>query len=254
MKFTLRHLNLKRLFALGSVLSLMIPFSSLKAEKILFKTDLETQQNEPIISAKKINATTIDLFLANNHHMLIDFYGDNIFRVFQDNSGGMMRDPESKPEAKILVDTPRRRVSILTLKDENGFIIMTTANVSVQFDKKTSLMKVMNLKTNAVVVEEVTPVEFDPKKIVITLKENPDEYFYGGGVQNGRFSHKGTAIAIENQNSWTDGGVASPTPFYWSTNGYGVMFYTFKKGNYDFGSKEKGIVKLSHETNYLDVF
>ncbi|MGN6543400.1 MAG: TIM-barrel domain-containing protein, partial [Ginsengibacter sp.] len=47
---------------------------------------------------------------------------------------------------------------------------------------------------------------------------------------------------------------ASPTPFYWSTNGYGVMFYTFKKGNYDFGSKEKGIVKLSHETNYLDVF
>lgn len=254
MKFPLNHLNLKKPFAFAGILSLLLAFSSLKAEKILVKTAPGIQQNEPIISAKKINATTIELLLADNHHMLIDFYGDNIFRVFQDNSGGTMRDPESKPEAKILVDTPRRPVSTLKLADENGFITITTANVSVQFDKKTSLMKVMNLKTNAVVVEEVAPVEFDPKKVVITLKENPDEYFYGGGLQNGRFSHKGTAIAIENQNSWTDGGVASPTPFYWSTNGYGVMFYTFKKGNYDFGSKEKGIVTLSHETNYLDVF
>jgi alpha-glucosidase (family GH31 glycosyl hydrolase) len=228
--------------------------STLKAEKISHKKESVTQQIEPIISAKKINPTTIDLSLTDNHHMLIDFYGDNIFRVFQDNSGGIMRAPEAKPGAKILVDTPRRNVSTLKLDDENGFITITTAKVSVQFDKKTSLMKVVNLKTNKVVVEEVAPVEFDPKKVVITLKENPDEYFYGGGVQNGRFSHKGTAIAIENQNSWTDGGVASPTPFYWSTNGYGIMFFTFKKGNYDFGSKEKGIVKLSHETDYLDLF
>ena len=90
--------------------------------------------------------------------------------------------------------------------------------------------------------------------MTLTLKENPQEYFYGGGVQNGRFSHKGKAISIENQNSWTDGGVASPTPFYWSTNGYGMMWYTFKKGKYDFGAKEKGVVRLSHDTDYLDVF
>ncbi|WAC41288.1 TIM-barrel domain-containing protein [Pedobacter sp. SL55] len=32
------------------------------------------------------------------------------------------------------------------------------------------------------------------------------------------------------------------------------MWYTFKKGKYDFGSKEKGLVKLYHETDYLDVF
>ncbi len=254
MKFPRCYLNLKRLFIFTAVLSLLFPFSSLKAEKIPVKTKPATQQNEPITSAKKVNSTTIELSLADNHRMLIDFYGNSIFRVFQDNSGGMVRDPESKPEAKILVDTPRRPVSTLNLNDENGFITITTGSVSVQFDKKTSLMKVMNRKTNTVVIEEVAPVEFDPKKVVITLKENPDEYFYGGGVQNGRFSHKGTAIAIENQNSWTDGGVASPTPFYWSTNGYGVMFYTFKKGNYDFGSKEKGIVTLTHETSYLDVF
>ena len=48
---------------------------------------------------------------------------------------------------------------------------------------------------------------------------------YKRQVQNGRFSHKGKVIAIDNQNSWTDGGVASPTPFYLSTNGYGMMWY-----------------------------
>lgn len=100
----------------------------------------------------------------------------------------------------------------------------------------------------------LSPVQFDKKGVKLKLKAWPQEYFYGGGVQNGRFSHRGKSIAIENQNSWTDGGVASPTPFYWSTNGYAVMWHTFKKGKYDFGSTEKGVVNLSHETDYLDAF
>lgn len=32
------------------------------------------------------------------------------------------------------------------------------------------------------------------------------------------------------------------------------MWHTFKQGHYDFGSTQKGIVKLSHDTNYLDLF
>jgi hypothetical protein len=133
-------------------------------------------------------------------------------------------------------------------------VTITTGKVRLQLDKSTALLKVTNLTTNKIVFEETKPVVYEKGKTILTLKENPDEYFYGGGVQNGRFSHKGKAIAIENQNSWTDGGVASPTPFYWSTNGYGFMWYTFKQGKYDFGATEKNTVKLSHDTDYLDVF
>lgn len=79
--------------------------------------------------------------------MLIDFYGENIFRVLQDNSGKMIRDPETKPEAQILINNPRRAVSKLYLSDENGFISITTGKSNVQLDKKTSLLKVINLKT-----------------------------------------------------------------------------------------------------------
>ena len=246
--------NLQFRSSLTLVLSLLFCFSSAQSVPVSNETNWGTLQNETILSARKINPTTIQVLLSDDHQMLLDFYGENIFRVFQDNSGGVIRDPESKPEARILVNNARRAVSKLDLNDENGFISITTGKISVQLDKKTSLLKVINLKTDAVVVEEVKPILFEKNSTIITLKENPDEYFYGGGVQNGRFSHKGKAIAIENQNSWTDGGVASPTPFYWSTNGYGVMFYTFKPGKYDFGSEEKGVVRLSHKTDYLDVF
>ena len=220
----------------------------------LFYFFIQASETSGILRAEKVNPTTVDVLFTNNQRMSIDFYGDNIFRIFQDNSGGIIRDPEAKPEARILVDQPRRKVSVLVLDDKNDRVILTTGKVRIELEKQTSLMKVFNLETNVCVIEQAAPVIFSPKEVTVTLKENPGEYFYGGGVQNGRFSHKGKVIAIENQNSWTDGGVASPTPFYWSTKGYGMMWYTFKKGQYDFGATEKNVVKLSHNSSYLDIF
>ncbi len=205
------------------------------------------------VTAAKINPTTVDVIFGNER-MTFDFYGDNIFRLFQDNNGGIIRDPEAKPEAQILVDNPRRKVSKLEVSDKQDAISITTPRIEVVMDKATRLISVKDLKSGRTVIEQIAPVEFGDKGVSITLKEEPQEYFYGGGVQNGRFSHKGKIIAIENQNSWTDGGVASPTPFYWSTKGYGVMWYTFRKGAYDFGATEAGRVTLSHETDYLDLF
>lgn len=210
--------------------------------------------NDKIISAKQINNTTVELLLSSNQRLTLDFYGENIFRLFQDNDGGFIRDPEAKPEAKILVENPRRPVATLKLNDENGQIVIATGKITVQVDKNTTLIKIINQATKAVVLEEIAPIQFEKGKVTLSLKENPQEYFYGGGVQNGRFSHKGKSISIENQNSWTDGGVASPTPYYWSTNGYAVMWHTFAPGKYNFGAKEKGVVKLSHDTGYLDAF
>lgn len=223
--------------------SILLVFTS------LFLSDYVHAQN-----VRKINSTTVGVSLNNGQKLILDFYGSNIFRFFQDQSGGILRDPQAKPAAKILVDNPRKSVSDLTVSEEKNVVLISTREINIQLDKNTSLLKVFNQKSKTLVLEMLKPVAIEGKHVVLTLKENTREYFYGGGVQNGRFSHKGKAIAIENQNSWTDGGVASPNPFYWSTNGYGLMFYTFKKGKYDFGAKEKGVVKLTHETDYLDVF
>lgn len=205
------------------------------------------------VSAVKINPTTVEVAFGDER-MTLDFYGDNIFRLFQDNTGGVIRDPEARPEARILVENPRRKVSALDVEDKADAVVVSTPRIEVAVDKATRLMRVTDRESGRTVVEQVSPVEFGDGRVTVVLGEEPQEYFYGGGVQNGRFSHKGKIIAIENQNSWTDGGVASPTPFYWSTRGYGVMWYTFRKGAYDFGVTETGRVSLSHDTDYLDLF
>ena len=248
--------NLEHWKAMPLVVALLMVSPQQRAQAACNEKDgLEVmQQTTGIVEVTQINPTTVEVLFTDNQRMTLDFYGENIFRMFQDNAGGILRDPQAEPEAKILVNQPRKAVTKLTLQDEAGLLSVATGKIKVVFDKNTALMKVFNLENGKTVMEEVSPISFDKETVTLKLREQADEYFYGGGVQNGRFSHKGRAIAIENQNSWTDGGVASPNPFYWSTNGYAIMWHTFKKGVYDFGREEAGVVKLSHQTDYLDLF
>lgn len=242
-------------FRQGSKASLILCVSFLLSCLPLFAQEQpEEQKSETVTSVRQINPVAVDVVLSNNKRMTLDFYGENIFRLFRDDNGGIIRDPEAKPEARILVETPRKPVTRLEVKEQGDLITITTAKIRVEVDKSTSFIKAVNLEDNSVAFEQAAPILFEKGKTTFTLKGQPAEYFYGGGVQNGRFSHKGKIISIENQNSWTDGGVASPTPFYWSTNGYAVMWHTFKKGKYDFASTEKDLVKLYHEESYLDLF
>ena len=236
------------------VLALAVPpMMSFAAMPAAPSTGIE-QPAQQVTGVKKTGATTAEVTLANGQRLLLDFYGDNIVRLFRDPKGGAVRDPEAKPEAKILVAQPRKDIAGLTVGEQNGGFTLSTGRIAVQIDKQSGLMRVTDTQTGRTVVEETAPALFEKNKVTLTLKAGTDEYFYGGGVQNGRFSHRGQQIAIENTNSWTDGGVCSPAPFYWSTGGYGIMWHTFRKGIYDFGAEKAGQVKLSHDTDYLDLF
>ena len=203
----------------------------------------DAQKNEVVLQYK------------NGEKKYLKFYGPNIFRVFQDPQNGVVfRDPKANPEAQILVNNPMRPVGTINASEANGNIVVKTSRISIAIRKADGTMTVTDLQNGKTVMAETAPASFDGGKVAMSLQAQPDEYFYGGGVQNGRFSHKGNTINIVNENSWTDGGVCSPAPYYWSTNGYGFMAYTFKPGRYDFGSKKADLVKLSHETDYLDYF
>lgn len=242
--------------AIALVCPFIIPISK-AAQKSVASVHImpdSTFQQPRIVEALKINNSTVEIVFSTNQRLTMDFYSDHIFRLFQDNHGGILRDPEAKPDAKILVDQPRRSLTSLTVHTVADSLVVRTAEIQFSINKETSLFRIVNLKSNKVVVQSVLPIAFGEKEVKLELKDQPLAYYYGGGVQNGRFSHKGKVIAIENQNSWTDGGVASPTPFFWSTDGYALLWHTFKKGKYAFGAKDSGVVQLSHETNYLDVF
>lgn len=58
------------------------------------------------------------------------------------------------------------------------------------------------------------------------MKRGADEFFYGGGMQQGRFSHGGKDLDIS-VTGWDDGQASNPVPFYMSSTGYGVYRNTF---------------------------
>lgn len=214
----------------------------------------QTADAQGIKEVRRLNATTVEVLYNDGKMLTLDFYGPNIVRLFRDDNGGIIRDPEASPDAKILVGNARRATGGVSITSDANTATIATSRISLSIDKQTGLFSLTNVETGEVVVNETAPIHFEKGKTTLTFSTTANEYFYGGGVQNGRFSHKGQLIAIENTNNWVDGGVASPTPFYWSTRGYGLLWHTFKPGTYDFGSTEPGKVILSHGEDYLDVF
>ena len=209
----------------------------------------------------KTGETTVEVRYMDGQVRVLDFYGPDIVRIFQDPAGGPVRDPEAKPEAKILVDNPRNSpygVGVNGIKVEG--LKVKTDNLSLTFNEQTGLMAAAYRLYGSPPGElfdlfhETAPVSIENHHTTVRLSRTEGECFYGGGMQNGRFSHAGKIIQIVNTNNWTDGGVSSPTPFYWSTAGYSIMFHTFRPGRYDFGATKPDEVVLSHDADYLDMF
>ncbi|MDM8270711.1 glycoside hydrolase family 31 protein [Thermophilibacter provencensis] len=107
------------------------------------------------------------------------------------------------------------------------------------------------------VMREVAPVALDERASTQTLATSAGERFFGGGTQNGRAEHAGSVVRIVttpmNSNQWGDGGVASPSPFFWSSAGYGVLRDTFAPGSYDFASSGPNLV-AAHEDPVFDAY
>lgn len=200
-------------------------------------------------AAKAPAKTSETVTLANGRSIFVDFYGPRTVRIFYDPLGRIIRDPEATPQAKILQDNPRVSPGKISSSDNGSLRIITNGTITVRIDTGDGRFTVSDGRDR---FRLRAPVDFTGKGFTIRAGSSPSEQFYGGGVQNGRYSHKGKSILIENLNSWTDGGVASPAPFFWAKNSYGVLFHTFRKGVYDFRSPNE--ITLSHEDDYLDMF
>jgi len=196
----------------------------------------------------------VNILVKSHRKMVFEFYRQNIFRLYCDTIGGDPIDPSPSPFAKIIVNTAKEGEIIPLLKEDDRFIYILSKDVKIALDKRTSCFSVTDLRTNKEVLKEVSLLNYDNGKVTQVLSCGAKEYFYGGGAQNGRFSHKGQEINIVNENNWLDGGVSSPNPFVWSTNGYGILRNTFHKGYYDFGKKNENMVFLCHEGGTFDVY
>ncbi len=213
-----------------------------------------------VVSSSQSN-NTVDLQIYTGEKIRFTFLENNVFRMYMAPEGEEFREYPSANNtahtAKITAKTDSEYKAeynvVPTLTEANGKLILATDKIKIEIDVATSKMKLMK-EDGTVVWEESEPLKYKGDSTKQTLVTSANEYFYGGGTQNGRFSHKGTMIKIENTNNWVDGGVASPSPFYWSTNGYGVVRNTFKKGTYDFGFKNENSVVTTHTEKRFDAY
>ncbi|MFG1791303.1 TIM-barrel domain-containing protein [Nocardia sp. NPDC049149] len=95
---------------------------------------------------------------------------------------------------------------------------------------------------------ETAPLSWTDKTATQSLGRGEREQFFGGGEQNGRFSHRDQTIKIFADHNWNDGGAPNSQPFYVSSSGYGVLRNTFAPGNYSFTNP----VRTTHEERRFD--
>lgn len=206
----------------------------------------------------------------NGLHARLYFVKDNILRFQIDASGEfsnlptVMENVEVPDEGDATVGTggsgQRLNTPILLpgitesiYAAENLTKGLKTDHFKVLLDEALTRIEIFNAKGERILLQEGEPIENkENHHLALRLVSSPAEYFFGGGTQNGFVNLKGKKIQIENQNMWTEGGVASPTPFFFSTNGYGVLVNTFTKGSYSFHTPRSTVI--AHEDTKLDLF
>ncbi|TWF41358.1 alpha-glucosidase (family GH31 glycosyl hydrolase) [Chitinophaga polysaccharea] len=172
------------------------------------------------------------------------FYADDIFRLWM-APDGEFTDPAGND---IVVMNQPGKVT-LSSSDKGAYYQVKSNSCVVRVYKQPLRFALYDITNTRAIWEESTPLTFG-SVTTQTMKRQPDEYFYGGGMQNGYFSHRGQEILIEKGNGWDNGGRPNPAPFYMSTAGYGAFRNTFDVGKYDF----RDTLQFKHNENRFDCF
>jgi alpha-glucosidase (family GH31 glycosyl hydrolase) len=99
-------------------------------------------------------------------------------------------------------------------------------------------------------VEEVVGLHVDGGVATQRLTQAPGEQYFGGGMQNGRFSHRHATLNVAVSYEWNEGGWPNSVPFYVSTGGYGLFRNTFAAGVYSFTAP----LVLRHQEERCDAY
>ena len=143
----------------------------------------------------------------------------------------------------------------VTVREEDAGIAVVAGDTEILLSGEDGRMALR--RRGRVVMREAAPLELGPKTSSQRIVATPGERFFGGGTQNGRAELTGTVARIVttpmNSNQWGDGGVASPSPLFWSSAGYGVLRSTFAPGEYDLRATN-GVIVTTHEDGVFDAY
>lgn len=163
-------------------------------------------------------------------------------------------DPLNDPaKAQILVDEALEDTSRVVFADNRaaGTYTFSTPRITVTLSKADCTFSVTD-DLGRTLMAEAAPIDLTEDATTQTLKTSADEFFYGGGQQNGTLCHKGRAIDIVADGNWNEGGHPNPSPWYITNTGYGVLRHTFAPGRYDFTRDDT--ITTTHKEQRFDAF
>jgi alpha-glucosidase (family GH31 glycosyl hydrolase) len=192
-------------------------------------------------------------FSSGDARLRITFLDDAVFRVelapdgtFTDPANDPPQDPDA-PSAPIIVGDTSATVTP-ELTDVGDAYLLATGEVNLTVGKDPILLTAAT-PDGTVLFSETAPLNWE-SGTTQTLDRTADEQFLGGGMQNGRFSHRDQTIQISANYNWTDGGWPNAVPWYMSSSGYGVLRNTFAPGSYTFGEP----VRTTHNEARYDAY
>jgi alpha-glucosidase len=173
------------------------------------------------------------------------FYKDDLFRIWLAQDG-KFTDPAGDD---IVV---KKEFSKLETKwtDKGDYYAIASKDVVLRVYKKPLKFALYEADNKTLVWEESQGLSWTEDQTYQSLKQGEEEQYFGGGMQNGRFSHRGETISISANYNWNDGGNPNAAPFYMSNAGYGVFRNTFAPGSYAFLET----VTSTHNENRFDAF
>ena len=172
------------------------------------------------------------------------FYRDDIFRFWMSYDGEFTNPPAND----IVNNTSYQPVSVKST-DKGSYYLITTPKLALRAYKFPLRFALYRPDNTTLIWEETKGMTYG-EQTVQYLKRADDEYFYGGGQQNGRFSHRGQKIKMNIDYNWEDGGNPNPAPFFMSNKGYGALRNTYTPGEYNF----QQTVTLSHDEPRFDCY
>jgi len=176
------------------------------------------------------------------------FYRDDIFRIWVGPDGEFI-DAQPTPEDAQIAIYKGAPIQV-SWRDAGEYYRIESKECVLRAYKKPLRFALFDKDNTVVVWQETRPLTYGPSTIQ-TLRRGENENFYGGGMQNGYFSHRDTSVNVRlNTRGWVDGSTPNPAPFYMSTAGYGAFRNTMMPGKYDFLSP----LSLSHDEQRFDCY
>jgi len=175
----------------------------------------------------------------------VQFYREDVVRIWLAWDGNF-----TDPASEIVVGKPQSLSPAFT--DAGEYYEMRPSQASdIALRAAKNPLRFSMYRHGALVWTESQGLARGSGSSLQSLKVLEDEYFFGGGMQNGHWSHKGHKLTISADGNWDEGGNPNAVPFYVSSAGYGVYRNTWAVGHYDFTSSP---AVLSHSETRFDAF